>query len=95
MLSARLDRVEAENRALGARIEWLDTELKEERSVRKAVEERLTKAGRGASMISSGQVENEEGNGDGGHSYVKVLTRSGKKVSDKVKQKRGCWTGKK
>lgn len=39
-------------------------------------------------MIGSGQVENEERDVDGGHGYVEVMTRGGKKGSDKVKQKK-------
>lgn len=37
--------------------------------MRKGVEERLTKAELDASMIGSGQAEDEGGDGDGGHSY--------------------------
>lgn len=40
VLGARLDRAEAENKALVACIEQLDTELKRERNARKTVVER-------------------------------------------------------
>lgn len=48
----------------------------------------MTKADKDISMICGGQVENEERDRDGAHSYVEVVTKGGKKGSDKVKKKK-------